>query len=171
MSDSRRQIPDLSQGIQPDSLTPHVHEPNPLPPSDDAAIAVITSQDSEPDLYSVERLTKLPWHSAPNCYIVSTGHGTSGPFHFQGPLLSSLAQACGISTFTQVAVISGDSFGTLLSADEVLAAMPQTPVLLALKMDGKPLTRQQGLVRLIVPAEKDDALKQVKWVSQIWFEV
>jgi hypothetical protein len=29
------------------------------------------------------------------------------------------------------------------------------------------LTRAQGLVRLIVPHERDDALRQVKWVTRI----
>jgi hypothetical protein len=38
---------------------------------------------------------------------------------------------------------------------------------LALACDGKPLTRTQGLVRLIVPQEDDDALRQVKWVAGI----
>jgi hypothetical protein len=33
--------------------------------------------------------------------------------------------------------------------------------------DGQKLTRRQGLVRLIVPREKDDALRQVKWVGRI----
>jgi len=34
-------------------------------------------------------------------------------------------------------------------------------------MDGATLTRAQGLVRLIVPSETDDALRQVKWVGRI----
>ena len=33
--------------------------------------------------------------------------------------------------------------------------------------DGQPLTRDAGLVRLIVPSETDDALRQVKWISHI----
>ena len=39
--------------------------------------------------------------------------------------------------------------------------------LLALEIDGRPLSRAQGLVRLVVPGETDDALRQVKWVSEI----
>jgi hypothetical protein len=34
-------------------------------------------------------------------------------------------------------------------------------------MEGQPLTREQGLVRMIVPSERDDALRQVKWVGKI----
>ncbi|MCB0075748.1 MAG: molybdopterin-dependent oxidoreductase [Caldilineaceae bacterium] len=44
---------------------------------------------------------------------------------------------------------------------------PTRPSLLAITLDGQPLTREQGLVRLIVPTETDDALKQVKWVAEI----
>jgi hypothetical protein len=39
--------------------------------------------------------------------------------------------------------------------------------LLALARDGVPLTREQGLVRLVDPRETDDALRQIKWVAQI----
>jgi hypothetical protein len=38
---------------------------------------------------------------------------------------------------------------------------------LSYAIDGTPLTRAQGLVRLIVPSETDDALRQVKWVQRI----
>ena len=41
------------------------------------------------------------------------------------------------------------------------------PILLAYTLDGAPLTREQGLVRLIVPSETDDALRQVKWLATI----
>ena len=40
-------------------------------------------------------------------------------------------------------------------------------MLLAYTLDGAPLTREQGLVRLIVPSEIDDALRQVKWLAMI----
>ncbi len=158
-------------GASHDPLAPHAHEPNPRPPNDDPTILVMSPYAAEPQQFSVTRLQELPVHSATNCFIVSTGHGTSGPFHFQGPLLSTLAAASGVTAFSRVAVISGDGFGTRLTSHEVSATTPQTPVLLALMLDGVPLTRHQGLVRLIVPAETDDALKQVKWVSRIQFEL
>jgi hypothetical protein len=34
-------------------------------------------------------------------------------------------------------------------------------------MDGAPLSRRQGVVRLVVPSEVDDALRQVKWVAAV----
>jgi hypothetical protein len=39
--------------------------------------------------------------------------------------------------------------------------------LLATARDGIPLTRADGLVRLIDPRETNDALRQVKWVAEI----
>ena len=41
------------------------------------------------------------------------------------------------------------------------------PVLLALEVDGRPLEREDGLVRLIMPNENEDALRQVKWIEKI----
>ena len=38
---------------------------------------------------------------------------------------------------------------------------------LAYALDGQLLSRAQGLVRLIVPSERDDALRQVKWVREV----
>jgi len=39
--------------------------------------------------------------------------------------------------------------------------------LLCFKSNDDALTRQQGLVRLVVPFETDNALRQVKWVQRI----
>ena len=47
------------------------------------------------------------------------------------------------------------------------ASDEERPILLAHSIDGRPLTRAEGLVRLIVPAETDEALRQVKWVAEI----
>ena len=156
-------------GTGRDPLAPHSHEPNPSPPGNDSTVHIWTPGAPASVRFPLARLQALPPHSVQDCFIVSTGHGTSGPFHFRGPLLSTLAAACGVARFAQVAIISGDGFGTRLTAQEVLADPAQGPVLLALWRDGTPLTRQQGLVRLIVPAETDDALKQIKWVAQIQF--
>ena len=63
--------------------------------------------------------------------------------------------------------MSGDGFGTRVSKEELLAAGQAGQHLLAYAIDGQPLTRAQGLVRLIVPSETDDALRQVKWVAEV----
>ncbi len=61
-----------------------------------------------------------------------------------------------------------DLFSASTPAD--LAAEGERPSLLAYIKDGVSLTRAQGLVRLIVPSETDDALRQVKWVGRIIIE-
>ena len=63
-------------------------------------------------------------------------------------------------------MVSADGFGNRVLARE-LPQPPARPILLATHIDGQPLTRQAGLVRLIVPNETDDALRQVKWVARI----
>ena len=63
-------------------------------------------------------------------------------------------------------VVSADGFGTRALHTE-LAEPTSRPVILAHTLDGRPLTRAGGLVRLIVPSETDDALRQVKWVAHV----
>ncbi len=63
-------------------------------------------------------------------------------------------------------LVSVDGFGTRLTPAD-LASEGKRPILLAYTKDSVPLTRAQGLVRLIVPSETDDALRQVKWLATI----
>ena len=163
-----------------DPLAPHSHEPNPLPPSSGADLTVHlpdgTAHRITPaglrslDFVSTDR---LPAHAAsalqvtvPNCYIVSTGHGTSGPFSFTGLRLLDLVDLLWPADWTQVEVVSGDGFGTRALRTE-LTIPTKRPVILAHTLDRQPLSRAEGLVRLIVPSETDDALRQVKWVAHV----
>lgn len=148
-------------------VLPHRHDPNPFPPSDDPDFTLERPDGSAVRL-TVADLQALPAVEIPGCYIVSTGHGTSGPFTFGGVLLRELLAAYlpAGTVWSAVVVLSGDGFGARLSAAEV----QEEPILLAYAVDGRPLTRQEGLVRLIVPGETDDALKQVKWVAKVVIE-
>lgn len=143
---------------------PHEHDPNPQPPGDDPAFVLVVGARRlrlEPaDLLAMSQ-TLLD-----NCYIVSTGHGTSGPFTFGGVALAELLARCGADEWRAVDVISADGFRTRLTRDE-LAQFTGRPSLLAVTIDDAPMTREQGLVRLIVPQETDDALRQVKWVAEV----
>jgi DMSO/TMAO reductase YedYZ molybdopterin-dependent catalytic subunit len=112
-------------------------------------------------------LWQLPQRQVTNCMIFSTGHPASGPFTFGGVTLMELIERYVKSSWATVDVKSGDGFGARLTADE-LRRDTDRPALLALSIDGRPLTRAEGLVRLIVPGEVDDALRQVKWVGDIW---
>jgi DMSO/TMAO reductase YedYZ molybdopterin-dependent catalytic subunit len=152
-----------------DPLNPHSHDPNPEPPSADPTIT-LTLPDGRSRPLTIDYLQTLPSQTLNDCYIVSTGHGTSGPFTFTGTALHTLiaAQTAEHPDYNQVEVISGDGFGTRVSKAE-LERQPAVsrPILLAWQIDGRSLTRQEGAVRLIVPSETDDALRQVKWIGRI----
>lgn len=163
-----------------DPLSPHSHEPNPLPPSPDADLTVnlpdgtahritpaaLRSLDFVQDGRLPERPADPSQVTIPNCYIVSTGHGTSGPFSFTGLRLLDLVDLLWTGDWTQVEVVSGDGFGTRALRTE-LTQPTQRPAILAHTLDRQPLSRAEGLVRLIVPSETDDALRQVKWVAHV----
>ena len=145
-----------------DQLPPHSHDPNPTPPGDDTGFKLRWGDD---ELHlTPEELYILPFFSITNCTIVSTAHPVSGPFTFRGvPLLALIDRYV---NFAWEIVVSADGFCTRLTAAE-LRAETERPSLLALEIDGRPLSRAAGLVRLVVPGETDDALRQVKWVSEI----
>ena len=149
-----------------DPLQPHAHDPNPHPPSEDPRVTV-SAPASTPHALTVADLHELPQTEVSGCYIVSTGHGTSGPFTFGGVRLLDVVQTFGGKDWRNVEVISADGFGNRVSRDELLRASAAGPIILATTVNGRPLTRDEGLVRLIVPSERDDALRQVKWVAQI----
>jgi hypothetical protein len=142
---------------------PHSHNPNPTPPSADPTIIVVLPTDE--GRLTPDDLNAMPQQAVPDCYIVSTGHGTSGPFIFGGVPLVQLLECYG-GRWSAADVISADGFRTRIVRDEMNAATTR-PILLATMIDGRALAREEGLVRLIVPSETDDALRQVKWVSEI----
>lgn len=148
-----------------DPLQPHAHEPNPEPPSADPSF-VLRLPDGHEEQITLERVKAFRTHLILNCYIVSTGHGKSGPFSFGGVPLVELVTYYAGKAWSQVEVISADGFGNRVTRQELLNAKGH-PIILAYMKDLQPLTREQGLVRLIVPSEKDDALRQVKWVGRI----
>lgn len=148
-----------------DPLQPHSHEPNPEPPSTDPSF-VLCLVNGRSHTISPDTLKTLPKTNIADCYIVSTGHGTSGPFTFSGVRLLDLIQTYETSTWTQAEVISADGFGNRVQAEE-LYSQTDKPILLAYSINNKPMSRQQGLVRLIVPSEIEDALRQVKWIGRI----
>lgn len=147
----------------PDWLHGHAHEPNPAPPSADATL-VLHRPDGQTISLTPDDLARLPQTAVPDCMIASTGHPPSGPFTFGGVRLADLLAAHGVSRWEYADIVSGDGFGARITAQEV-STIPS--IILATTMDGTPLSRDQGLVRLIVPTETADALRQVKWIARI----
>lgn len=152
--------------VMDDPLQPHWHEPIPAPPSEDETLEVRLPNGRFHPLTLVHLLT-LPKTTIADCYIISTGHGISGPFTFGGVQLVDVVQHFWQAEWTQVEVVSADGFGNRVMADELFHPGDTKPILLAYERDGILLTRQQGLIRLIVPSEKKDALRQVKWVGHL----
>lgn len=149
-----------------DPLQPHSHDPNPTPPTADATITFYDLNGRHKKI-TVADLKQYPAISISNCFIVSTGHGTSGPFTFKGTPLGIFVSAQTRGVWDQVELISADGFGNRVWRYELEKEDDRRPIILAYEINGRPLTRQEGLVRLIVPSEKDDALRQVKWVAEI----
>lgn len=150
-----------------DPLRPHRHDPNPAPPSPDPAFTLITANGQSQTL-TPDDLTRLPQSQSRPFYIVTTSHGTSGPFIFRGvTLLDLLQQFPPLPPHFQVEAISGDGFGTRIESEELFRPHANGPVLLSTHRDGQMMTRPQGLIRLIIPSETDDALRQVKWLATL----
>lgn len=156
-------------------------DPNPTPPSDDPSFQIVTPGGAT--LVTVEDLRALPARALPGSYIVSTGHGTSGPFMFEGTTLGDVIARYAGGGWSAAMVVSADGFGTRVRAEEWREGARREgarrerawrdgprPILLAYAVDGHPLTRAEGLVRLIVPTETDEALRQIKWVGGIRLE-
>lgn len=151
-----------------DPLSSHPHDPNPSPPSPDPSFRLLLPEGGERTITETD-LHRLPFTDVSDCFIVSTGHGISGPFEFGGVRLLDLLAIylAPDQTWAWVEVVSEDGFGTRLHRRELEQAGREGQILLATAIDGAAMTRQQGLVRLIVPRETEDALKQVKWVGQV----
>lgn len=150
-------------------LHSHPHEPNPAPSTTDPTLT-LARPDGTLVPITMTDLAGLPQQSVPNCMIVSTGHSASGPFHFEGVTLHDLLAAYTVTpnsyVDSYVDIVSADNFGTRILAKEIIPGASR-PILLATACNGEPLTRSQGLVRLIVPHETDDALRQVKWIARL----
>lgn len=102
-----------------DPLQPVSHEPNPAPPSADPALHL--AANGEPAwLITPADLATLPQTAVSDCLIVSTGHGTSGPFTFGGVTLHDLIAAyCG-GPWREAEIVSADGFGNRVLAEEVV---------------------------------------------------
>lgn len=150
-----------------DPLQPHRHDNNPTPPATDSTVTV-TLPDGARHLCTVADLIALPQTELP-AYTISTDHGDHGPYRLGGVALLDLVNALvsAETPWSNVELISADGFGNRVFADELHTPSSHGPILLALTSNGAPLSRAHGLVRLIVPSERDNALRQIKWLQQI----
>lgn len=148
-----------------DPLRPHVHDPNLEVPVGDGSFELVLG-NGRVQTITVKQLKALAYTQVENCFIVSTGHGTSGPFTFGGVSLHDFVNHFVKGDWRQLEVVSVDGFGNRVLAKEANLERAR-PILLAYQIDGMMMSREAGLVRMIVPQETDDALRQVKWIGQI----
>ncbi len=153
-------------GMSEDPLQPHAHDPNLVTPEGDGSFVLVLGNGRTQSI-TVTDLQQLPFAEVSNCFIVSTGHGTSGPFTFGGVTLMDFINHHVTDEWREVEVVSVDGFGNRVYAQEILHPDAAGPVLLSYTIDGMHMMRAEGLVRLIVPNETDDALRQVKWIGEI----
>ena len=141
-----------------DPLQPHSHDNNVAPPHGDPTVLLIRP-NQEQTSYTLADLAALPQSTL--TYSFTTDHGTHGPYQLSGVALRDLVAD---QQFQEIEVMSADGFGNRLFVEELADAQP---ILLCTHSDGQPLARPLGLVRLVVPSETDNALRQIKWVAQI----
>ncbi len=146
-----------------DPLRPHAHHNNSHPPSDDSTWTLCLP-DGQQLAITLEALRAWPAFTLP-AYWLTTDHGVHGPYQATGVMLRDLIAWHWPGGWTQVEVISADGYGNRLWREEVTEAAE--PPLLCYAWDGQLLSRGQGLVRLVVPSEKGNALRQVKWVMLV----
>lgn len=150
-----------------DPLQPHSHDNNPQPPDNDPTIQLIGPAGQRQSISLADLLADYEPTVIP-AYTYMTDHGMHGPYRLEGvALLDLIEQALGKqAVWEEVEVISVDGFGNRLYRPE-LAPDGEDPVLLCHRSNHEQLRRRQGLVRLVVPSETDNALRQVKWVREI----
>ncbi len=146
-----------------DPLQPHSHDNNVKPPHADPAIMLILPT-LELHTLTLADLRELP--RTQFAYSYTTDHGQHGPYQLEGVTLADLLGQYWPGPFTSVEVMSADQFGNRLFPDELMGGKYDPPLLCDMS-DGESLTRENGLVRLVVPSETDNALRQVKWVATI----
>lgn len=150
-----------------DPLQPHSHDNNPEPPYIDPTIIFVAPSGAKKEISLADLMADYDQTTIP-AYTYMTDHGMHGPYKLEGVgLMDLINQELGVQAeWNEVEVISADEFGNRLYRNELVPA-DHDPVLICHRSNNEQLRRIQGLVRLVVPSETDNALRQVKWVREI----
>lgn len=141
----------------------HSHNNNTRPPSDNNTDIILSTSLTQ-RLLTIDNLYRYPQTIINYSYV--TDHGIHGPYQLEGVALYDLITSNERQATSHIDVISADGYQNQITIDEVTATM-DNPIMLCLTTDGQPLSIAHGLIRLVVPSEKSDALRQIKWVRQI----
>lgn len=145
-----------------DPLQPHAHPNNDQIPSNDTTIRLLLDGKFL-RLLTLETLATYPQHIV--TYSYTTDHGVHGPYELAGVVLDALISADTYQSLREIEVVSADGFGNRIFVAEL--KQQTQPILLCTHSNSSQLTRQRGLIRLLVPSETDNALRQIKWVETI----
>lgn len=145
-----------------DPLQPHRHDNNLVIPGENTSIGLFINEEQTATL-TLDSLATYPQRAL--TYSYTTDHGPHGPYVLRGVALSGVISAEILPRITEIEVISADGFGNRIYANELHDS--ERPILLCTHSNGQPLSRQHGLIRLVVPSETDNALRQIKWVATI----
>lgn len=150
-----------------DPLAPHAHDNNSEPPSADPTLKFV-HPNGRARLITLHQLAHDYPQTVLPAYTYTTDHGQHGPYRLGGVALADLIEAeLGEESYSQVEVISADGFGNRVWAAELKKPAAEETILLCISSNGQKLTRAQGVVRLVVPSETDNALRQIKWVATV----
>lgn len=147
-----------------DPLQPHSHDNNEAPPDENLDLLLIGPNGREIPIPAAA-LPTYPQAIIPH-YEYTTDHGKHGPYKLTGVALLDLITQHITAAWSEVEVLSADGFGNRVFRAE-LETPTAAPVLLCTATNGRPLTRAEGAIRLVVPSETDNALRQIKWVRTI----
>ncbi|MGH2346082.1 MAG: molybdate ABC transporter substrate-binding protein, partial [Chloroflexota bacterium] len=141
-----------------------------LPVSVPSSSITIGGLVAKPATLSVADLKKLP--AVTETVTLRTDTGTQGKYSYTGVLLNTVIQQAmptGNGSFTNdqlrqfVTVGATDGYQVTIGMAEILPQFGREQVLLAYARNGKPLSADDGAVRLIVPGDRSAG----RWVSNV----
>lgn len=148
-----------------DPWEPTQHHNNTLAPTGDDGIKICLP-DGRQVTWGLDDLRRLPLTVLPAHYF-STDHGRHGPYRLEGAALRDVVAALWVGEWSEVLIESADGYGNRVRCAEVGDSAEFAPILLCYASNGQTLTSAQGYMRLVVPSETDNALRQIKWVRRL----
>lgn len=142
--------------------TPKKHHNNTTIPETSASIYLALV--AEETKLSLDDLKKNYPQSVIEAYTYVTNHGTFGPYRLEGVSLLDLIPES-LTDWSEIKVIGADGFSNTLTRAELSEA--KEPAMLYYLRDGQALEPQHGPIRLVVPTETDNAIRQIKWVQRV----
>jgi DMSO/TMAO reductase YedYZ molybdopterin-dependent catalytic subunit len=123
---------------------------------------VLEGEVEKPSTISMTDFEKLPM-------IEVKGKDKDGKEHvFKGATLFSVIQSAGIPTGSKsflkyIQVTAADNYKVIFAFAEIDPDFTSQSIIVATSVDGKPLSKEEGPFRIVVPNDK----KHARWVRQV----